>query len=51
MSGRYYDDEKERRPNPLADDEALAEELRRRSVQWTREPARQKKSAGASATP
>jgi hypothetical protein len=36
-SGRYYDDEKEREPAPLAKDEALAKELWRRSVEWTRE--------------
>jgi len=37
VSGRYYDECKEREPASLARDEALAKELWRRSVEWTRE--------------
>ncbi len=50
VSGRYYDDCKERRPNRLADDEALAKALWERSVEWTRAP-QAKKNTGASASP
>lgn len=46
-SGRYYDECKEKKPNPLADDEALAKELWQRSVEWTREPAAEKMSAAS----
>ena len=39
-TGRYYDrDGKERRPNKLADDEALAKQLWTRSAEWTGLPA------------
>lgn len=34
QSGEYYDKEKPKRPNPLAFDEALQDELRRRSEEW-----------------
>lgn len=34
--GRYYDDERERRPSRLAEDATLAAELWERSVAWTR---------------
>ncbi len=34
--GRYYDDERERRPSRVSDDAALAAELWERSVAWTR---------------
>jgi retinol dehydrogenase-12 len=37
--GRYYDDSKEKKPSPLADDEALAKELWAKSAAWTAEPA------------
>jgi retinol dehydrogenase-12 len=35
VSGRYYDDRRERRPSRLADDAELAAELWRRSEAWT----------------
>jgi retinol dehydrogenase 12 len=33
--GRYYDDSKEKKPNPLAEDAALARELWEKSEAWT----------------
>lgn len=48
-SGRYYADCRESRVNPLADDEALAKELWRRSEEWTREPPAKEATAGAPA--
>ena len=35
-TGRYYDEEKERRPSRMAQDDALAAELWQRSEAWTR---------------
>jgi retinol dehydrogenase 12 len=35
-SGRYYDDCREKAPNPLADDPTLAHTLRDRSAEWAR---------------
>lgn len=37
VSGRYYDEGRETEPSALARDDALADELRRRSLEWTRE--------------
>jgi retinol dehydrogenase 12 len=34
--GRYYDDKKEKTPNPVADDETLARTLWERSEEWSR---------------
>lgn len=48
-SGRYYADCRESRVNPLADDEALAKELWRRSEEWTREPPAKEATASAPA--
>lgn len=48
-SGRYYADCREAKTNPLADDEALAKELWRRSEEWTREPPAKEATAGAPA--
>ncbi len=39
-SGRYYDECREKEPAKLAKDEALAKELWKRSVEWTRERSR-----------
>jgi retinol dehydrogenase 12 len=39
QDGRYYDACKEKAPNPLADDEALAKQLWEKSVAWTSAPA------------
>jgi retinol dehydrogenase 12 len=36
QSGRYYDDCREKAPNPLADDPTLADTLRDRSAEWAR---------------
>ena len=33
--GRYYDECREREPNPLANDAALAQKLWEKSVEWT----------------
>lgn len=47
-SGRYYDDDgREREPAKLAKDEALAKELWRRSVEWTRDPRREGRASEA----
>jgi retinol dehydrogenase-12 len=40
-SGRYYDDAKERTPAPRGADDALAQELYERSVEWVRAQAPQ----------
>ncbi|MGZ3419967.1 MAG: SDR family oxidoreductase [Polyangiales bacterium] len=38
-TGRYYDKSKERRPNKIADDEALSRELWTKSAEWVGLPA------------
>jgi hypothetical protein len=34
--GRYYDDKKEKTPNPVANDETLARQLWERSEEWAK---------------
>jgi hypothetical protein len=38
-SGLYWDEQQEKRPSRLAQDDALASELWRRSAEWTQLPA------------
>lgn len=38
-SGAYYDKSREKKPNPIADDEALGRDLWDRSARWVGLPA------------
>ncbi len=50
-TGRYYDDRKERKPSKLAQDDALATELWRRSEEWAGLPVSGSSSTASPASP